>query len=95
MPSFVRPSGAFRGRVSAGKASSSPWGSAMTLAREHVERLAERGIDIVYLHRTDRTGYKAGALDAGLKVAKGELVAVFDADFIPQPDFLRASYNFV
>ncbi len=61
-----------------------------TLAREHVERLAGRGIDIVYLHRTDRTGYKAGALDAGLKVAKGELVAVFDADFIPQPDFLRA-----
>jgi cellulose synthase/poly-beta-1,6-N-acetylglucosamine synthase-like glycosyltransferase len=47
-------------------------------------------LDIVYLHRVDRVGYKAGALDAGLKVAKGELVAVFDADFLPQPDFLRA-----
>lgn len=46
-------------------------------------------LDIVYHHRVDRTGYKAGALDAGLKTAKGELVAVFDADFVPQSDFLR------
>ena len=61
------------------------------LVRRLVARLAETqpGLDIVYLHRTDRTGYKAGALDAGLKRAKGELVAVFDADFLPQPDFLR------
>lgn len=59
------------------------------LVRRHVARLAETGIDVVYLHRTDRTGYKAGALDAGLKRAKGELVAVFDADFLPEPDFLR------
>jgi cellulose synthase/poly-beta-1,6-N-acetylglucosamine synthase-like glycosyltransferase len=56
----------------------------------HVERLRAQGIDAVYLHRTDRTGYKAGALDAGLKVAKGELIAIFDADFIPQPEFLRS-----
>src|SRR5262249_33872732 len=60
------------------------------LVAAHVERLREEGIDAVYLHRTDRTGYKAGALDAGLKVAKGELVAIFDADFIPQPDFVRS-----
>jgi cellulose synthase/poly-beta-1,6-N-acetylglucosamine synthase-like glycosyltransferase len=60
-----------------------------TLARAHVERLRERGVDAVYIHRVDRTGYKAGALDAGLRVAKGSLVAVFDADFIPQPEFLR------
>ena len=46
-------------------------------------------LDMVYIHRVDRTGYKAGALDAGLKVAKGELIAVFDADFLPQPDFLE------
>jgi cellulose synthase/poly-beta-1,6-N-acetylglucosamine synthase-like glycosyltransferase len=46
-------------------------------------------LDIVYIHRVDRTGYKAGALDAGLKVAKGELVAIFDADFVPGTDFLR------
>jgi GT2 family glycosyltransferase len=47
-------------------------------------------LDIVYIHRVDRTGYKAGALDAGLAIAKGELVAIFDADFIPGADFLRA-----
>jgi cellulose synthase/poly-beta-1,6-N-acetylglucosamine synthase-like glycosyltransferase len=60
------------------------------LVRAHVERLRAQGVDAVYLHRTNRVGYKAGALDAGLKVAKGELVAIFDADFIPQPGFLRA-----
>jgi cellulose synthase/poly-beta-1,6-N-acetylglucosamine synthase-like glycosyltransferase len=47
-------------------------------------------LDMVYVHRVDRTGYKAGALDAGLKVAKGELVAIFDADFVPGADFLKA-----
>ncbi|KYG09303.1 glycosyltransferase [Sorangium cellulosum] len=60
------------------------------LVRAHVERLRAEGIDAVYLHRTNRVGYKAGALDAGLKVAKGELVAIFDADFIPQPGFVRS-----
>ena len=44
---------------------------------------------IEYLHRTDRYGYKAGALDSGLHTAKGELVAIFDADFVPPPDWLR------
>src|SRR5262249_61456108 len=39
--------------------------------------------------RTNRQGYKAGALENGLKTAKGEFVAIFDADFIPEPDFLR------
>ncbi len=43
---------------------------------------------IVYIHRTNRHGYKAGALDHGLKTAKGELVAIFDADFIPPRDWL-------
>jgi cellulose synthase/poly-beta-1,6-N-acetylglucosamine synthase-like glycosyltransferase len=60
------------------------------LVRTHVQALRAQGIDAVYLHRVDRVGYKAGALDAGLKVAKGELVAIFDADFLPQPGFLRA-----
>jgi cellulose synthase/poly-beta-1,6-N-acetylglucosamine synthase-like glycosyltransferase len=60
------------------------------LVRAHVERLRERGVDAVYLHRTNRVGYKAGALDEGLKVAKGDLVAIFDADFIPQPSFVRS-----
>jgi cellulose synthase/poly-beta-1,6-N-acetylglucosamine synthase-like glycosyltransferase len=54
-----------------------------------VRRQQARGFDISYLHRTDRTGYKAGALDAGLKVAKGEYIAIFDADFVPGEDFLR------
>ena len=46
-------------------------------------------LDMVYIHRVDRTGYKAGALDEGLDVAKGELVAIFDADFVPNDTFLR------
>jgi cellulose synthase/poly-beta-1,6-N-acetylglucosamine synthase-like glycosyltransferase len=46
-------------------------------------------LDIRYIHRVDRVGYKAGALDAGLKTAKGELIAIFDADFIPGDGFLR------
>ena len=60
------------------------------LVKAKVESLREQGLDLVYIHRVDRTGYKAGALDNGLKVAKGELVAIFDADFLPQPDFLRS-----
>jgi hypothetical protein len=60
------------------------------LVRLRVAMLRDAGLDVVYIHRVDRTGYKAGALENGLKVAKGELVAIFDADFLPQPDFLRA-----
>lgn len=48
-----------------------------------------RGYDVQLLHRTRRTGYKAGALQAGLDVASGQLIAVFDADFVPPPSFLR------
>jgi len=59
------------------------------IARAAVDELRERGIDAVYLRRTDRHGYKAGALDFGLKQAKGKLIAIFDADFVPQPSFLR------
>jgi cellulose synthase/poly-beta-1,6-N-acetylglucosamine synthase-like glycosyltransferase len=49
----------------------------------------EKGVDITHVHRDDRTGYKAGALANGLRLARGELVAIFDADFVPTPDFLR------
>lgn len=59
------------------------------IARAEVEALRARGIDAVYVRRPERHGYKAGALDYGLSRAKGELVAVFDADFVPQPSFLR------
>jgi len=54
-----------------------------------VRRHREAGIDIVHLHRNDRTGFKAGALDAGLRRSKGELVAIFDADFVPESGFAR------
>jgi cellulose synthase/poly-beta-1,6-N-acetylglucosamine synthase-like glycosyltransferase len=47
------------------------------------------GFDMEYLHRTDRTGYKAGALDAGLRSATGEFVLIFDADFVAPPDVLE------
>jgi cellulose synthase/poly-beta-1,6-N-acetylglucosamine synthase-like glycosyltransferase len=61
-----------------------------------VSRWSARGVDIKYLHRRDRTGYKAGALEQGLKVARGEFVGIFDADFIPTADFLtRLMPNFV
>jgi Glycosyltransferase like family 2 len=59
------------------------------IAKNRVEALRGAGVDVVYIHRVDRTGYKAGALDAGLRVAKGSLIAIFDADFLPQPDFLE------
>ena len=59
------------------------------LVAERVERWAREGLDIVHLQRTLRSGFKAGALEAGMQVAKGELIAVFDADFVPQPEFAR------
>ncbi|PYU80717.1 MAG: glycosyl transferase family 2, partial [Acidobacteria bacterium] len=58
------------------------------VARACVERHAAQGMRIVHLHRRNREGYKAGALENGLKTAKGEFVAIFDADFLPEPDFL-------
>ena len=61
------------------------------IARAMVAEMKMAGIDIVYIHRTNRQGFKAGALKEGLKSAKGSLVAVFDADFIPEPDFLKES----
>ncbi len=64
------------------------------IARACVDRLRAEGLDIAYVHRTNRKGFKAGALENGLTLAKGELVAVFDADFIPGPEFLRRSVHF-
>ncbi len=58
------------------------------VARALVERYAALGHPVTYLHRDSREGFKAGALDEGLKVAKGEFVAIFDADFVPPSDFL-------
>ena len=58
-----------------------------------VERYQSLGFPIVYKHRTNRHGYKAGALQEGLETATGELVAIFDADFIPPPDFLMRTVD--
>lgn len=51
--------------------------------------LRKTGIDIQVMRRSDRVGFKAGALEAGRKIAKGEFLAVFDGDFVPKPDFLK------
>ena len=59
------------------------------IAQKKVEELRRRGVDALYVRRPNREGYKAGALDFGLQTSKGEFVAMFDADFIPQPTFLR------
>src|SRR6187401_2272194 len=64
------------------------------IAELAVRRYAMQGFDIKYIHREDRTGYKAGALDEGLKVARGNFVAIFDADFIPKADFLKRTIHY-
>ncbi|MCL4119089.1 UNVERIFIED_CONTAM: hypothetical protein GTU68_003056 [Idotea baltica] len=54
-----------------------------------IERLKQTGINIQHICRTNRTGFKAGALKAGLKTAKGEFIAIFDSDFLPKKDWLK------
>lgn len=64
------------------------------VAEAVVAKYAAQGFDIHYIHRADRTGFKAGALENGNKFAKGELLAIFDADFVPKPDCLRKLVDF-
>jgi cellulose synthase/poly-beta-1,6-N-acetylglucosamine synthase-like glycosyltransferase len=64
------------------------------IAELAVRRHAARGFDIHYLHRVDRRGYKAGALEAGMKVASGKFIAIFDADFVPPKDFLLRTLGY-
>lgn len=59
------------------------------LSRLLVAEYQAKGHDIELLHRTDRAGFKAGALDAAMASAKGEFICIFDADFMPQPDMLQ------
>src|SRR4026209_566965 len=54
-----------------------------------VEEYQARGVNIALIHRVDRKGYKAGALEYGLQSATGELIAIFDADFVPKPNWLK------
>lgn len=63
-------------------------------ARARTEYYQRLGLNIQHIHRTDRTGFKAGALAAGLETAVGEFVAVFDADFLPEPDFLEQTIHY-
>ncbi len=57
--------------------------------RDHINALKKTGLDIQHIIRTDRSGFKAGALKEGLVVAKGEYIAIFDADFLPKKNWLK------
>ncbi|MFI1773189.1 cellulose synthase family protein [Thalassobellus citreus] len=57
--------------------------------RAHIETLQATGLDIQHITRTDRKGFKAGALKEGLEIAKGEYIAIFDSDFLPEEDWLK------
>ncbi|WP_412987732.1 glycosyltransferase [Pontimicrobium sp. IMCC45349] len=59
-----------------------------TLIKNKVDFYTKEGIDIIHVQRKNRTGYKAGALDYGMQFCKGEFIAIFDADFIPDSEFL-------
>jgi len=59
------------------------------LIAETVRDLRAQGVNVKHLHRTNRRGFKAGALNDALEQAQGEFMAIFDADFLPPPDFLR------
>jgi cellulose synthase/poly-beta-1,6-N-acetylglucosamine synthase-like glycosyltransferase len=60
-----------------------------SIIRKKVNQWKDQGINIIHVHRTARRGYKAGALEEGLETAKGEFIAIFDSDFLPNIDFLR------
>ncbi|HWY57293.1 MAG TPA: cellulose synthase family protein [Terriglobales bacterium] len=67
----------------------------VAVARGLVNHYAAKGFPISYHHRSNREGFKAGALAEGLKTARGEFVAIFDADFVPPEDFLlRVIHHF-
>lgn len=64
------------------------------VAAKIAEVVAATGLDIYLIHRSDRTGFKAGALENGLKHAKGEFIAVFDADFVPLPCIIKKTVHY-
>ena len=64
------------------------------IAAKCVAELKARGLDIELVHRTDRTGFKAGALEAGMASCTGEFVLILDADFVPAPDMLLKTVHF-
>ena len=58
------------------------------------EELRSRGFDVELIHRPDRVGFKAGALETGLESATGDFVCILDADFVPQPELLKRTVHF-
>src|SRR5882724_2772259 len=64
------------------------------LTASSVAELQGRGFNVELIHRTDRTGFKAGALETGLASAESEFVCILDADFVPQPDLLKRTIHF-
>ncbi len=65
----------------------------LAISQRAVAALKQQGVRIELLHRSQRTDFKAGALAAGLKHSTAPFVAIFDADFIPPPDFLRRTVS--
>lgn len=66
----------------------------VNICREGIARLVADGFDADHIHRTDRTGYKAGALENGSQYAKGEYLFILDADFVPNPDVLLKTIHY-
>ena len=64
------------------------------VAARMVEQKKKEGFDIVHIRRKSRKGFKAGALKEGMKTAKGDYIAIFDADFIPNKNFLKKTLSF-
>jgi len=64
------------------------------IGRKEIAKLVEQGFDAELIHRVDRTGYKAGALENGTKTAKGEFLFILDADFVPNPDVLQKTIHY-
>ena len=62
------------------------------IVRQKVEKYRREGFQIEQIQRTDRTGYKAGALKEAMANAKGEFIAIFDADFLPNKDFYKKHF---
>ncbi len=65
-----------------------------TIAMTQLEKYKNQGLNIKYMQRDSRKGFKAGALQEGLLKAEGDFIAIFDADFIPNPDFLRKTIHY-
>lgn len=64
------------------------------IAKRCVEYWQEKGFRISYIHRSHRNGFKAGALAEGMKKASGEFIAIFDADFVPNPDIIEKTIDY-